>query len=316
MKASVEQRALLALDLLLTRNLSMTKATKLALTTPKTFKKYLKQKGIRWIMKRNRFTVVRTPEQKVYEFIDLINEGKSATAAAKELETTVKTMSSQVLPDYPGSTDETFVIAKSGGSWQTDFIKTENYSLVYYGGITGLGGTTIGRGDQMGPSASADEADQEYMDIWWQVDFDNWESSLPPSEAAEFWKPKVMTVLREKLESLMITDPDLAKSFLGNAKVSTHAAGTGRISATGDLDLTRLEQILQRYEVKMMSSVKSGVDDNLMFRQPAYILKSSLCAVTSKGQFQIMFLNKDSAETYPKRPESIDVEHNLEDEQV
>jgi len=65
-----------------------------------------------------------------------------------------------------------------------------------------------------------------------------------------------------------------------------------------------------------MSSVKSGVDDNLMFRQPAYILKSSLCAVTSKGQFQIMFLNKDSAETYPKRPESIDVEHNLEDEQV
>ena len=68
MKASVEQRALLALDLLLTRNLSMTKATKLALTTPKTFKKYLKQKGIRWVMKRNRFTVVRTPEQKVYEF--------------------------------------------------------------------------------------------------------------------------------------------------------------------------------------------------------------------------------------------------------
>jgi hypothetical protein len=125
-----------------------------------------------------------------------------------------------------------------------------------------------------------------------------------------------MTVLREKLESLMITDPDLAKSFLGNAKVSTHAAGTGRISATGDLDLTRLEQILQRYEVKMMSSVKSGVDDNLMFRQPSYVLKSSLGAVTSKGQFQIMFLNKDSAETYPKRPESIDVEHNLEDEQV
>ena len=210
-------------------------------------------------MKRNRFTVVRTPEQKVYEFIDLINEGKSATAAAKELETTVKTMSSQVLPDYPGSTDETFVIAKSGGSWQTDFIKTENYSLVYYGGITGLGGTTIGRGDQMGPSASADEADQEYMDIWWQVDFENWNSTLSPFEVAEFWKPQVMTILRQKLESLIISDADLANKFLGNSKVSAHAASTGRISASGDMDLTRLEQILQRYEAKMMSDVSQAL---------------------------------------------------------
>ena len=78
-----------------------------------------------------------------------------------------------------------------------------------------------------------------------------------------------------------ISDIDLATKFLGNVKVSTHAAGTGRISATGDLDLTRLEQILERYEAKMMREVKSGVDDNLMFRQPAYILKSGLGPVTS-----------------------------------
>ncbi len=95
MNERVTQRALLALDLLLTRNLTMTKATKLALTTPKTFQKYLKSKGIKWVVNKNRFSIIRKPEQKIYDFVEMMNEGKSATAAAKELETTVKTMSKQ-----------------------------------------------------------------------------------------------------------------------------------------------------------------------------------------------------------------------------
>jgi len=316
MNERVTQRALLALDLLLTRNLTMTKATKLALTTPKTFKKYLKSKGIKWVVNKNRFSIIRTPEQKIYDFVDMMNEGKSATAAAKELETTVKTMSKQVLPDTPGSSTESFIISRTGGKWSASFIKTEDYSLVYYGGINGLAGTVIGRGEQAGPAANTDDADADYMDIWWQVDFENWESSLPPNQVAEFWKPLIMTALRKQFESLGISDIDLATKFLGNAKVSTHAAGTGRISATGDLDLTRLEQILERYEAKMMSEVKSGVDDNLMFRQPAYILKSGLGPVTAKGFFQVMFLNKDTAVTYPVIPESVEIEYDLQDEQV
>jgi hypothetical protein len=37
---------------------------------------------------------------------------------------------------------------------------------------------------------------------------------------------------------------------------------------------------------------------------------------TSNGQFQVMFLNKDSAMQYPAKPESIEVKHNLNDEQL
>ena len=316
MNPLTEQRALIALDLLLGRGISMTRATKLARTTPKTLKSYLAAKGIKWIIKNRRFEIVRTPEQKRFEMIDLMNEGKSATAAAKELETTVKTMSKQTYETFPGSGVEAFIISRTGGKWQTNFVKTENYSLVYYGGILGLGGTTIGRGEQMGPTANPDEADDEYMDIWWQVDFENWNSTLSAFEVAEFWKPKVMTVLRQKLESLIIADKDLASKFLGNAKVSAHAASTGRISATGDMDLTRLEQILQRYEAKMMSDVSTGVDDNLIFRPPVYLEKDELTEETSKGQFQVMFLNKDSAMQYPAKPETIEVKHNLNDEQL
>ena len=66
----------------------------------------------------------------------------------------------------------------------------------------------------------------------------------------------------------------------------------------------------------MMMEVKSGVDDNLMFRQPAYILKSGLGPVTAKGFFQVMFLNKDTAVTYPVIPESVEIEYDLQDEQV
>ncbi|MHA1286416.1 MAG: hypothetical protein ACTSPB_03315 [Candidatus Thorarchaeota archaeon] len=316
MNPLTQQRALIALDLLLSRGISMTRATKLARTTPKTLKGYLAAKGIKWIIKNRRFEIVRTPEQKRFEMIDLMNEGKSATAAAKELETTVKTMSRQTYETFPGSGVEEYVISRTGGKWQTNFVKTENYSLVYYGGILGLGGTTIGRGEQMGPKATPAEADAEYMDIWWQVDFENWNSTLSPFEVAEFWKPQVMTILRQKLESLIISDADLANKFLGNSKVSAHAASTGRISASGDMDLTRLEQILQRYEAKMMSDVSTGVDDNLMFRPPIYLSKSELTEETSKGQFQVMFLNEDTAMQYPTKPEVIEVKHNLNDEQL
>tara|TARA_R110002020_G_scaffold1492_2_gene6701 strand:+ start:18075 stop:19019 length:945 start_codon:yes stop_codon:yes gene_type:complete len=314
MRVDVEQRALLALELLLTRPVSMTKATQLALTTPTTLKKYLKMRGIKWAIKNYRFTILKTPAQKRYEMIDLMNNGESATAAAKSLETTVKTMSKQTLPDKAGT--EQPILTKGTKGWTTDFIKVEDYSLVYYGSVSGLSGTILGRGQQKGPKATTEEGDEDYMDIWWQIDFNNWSSTLPPSLVGEFWKPEVMQVLRSKLETFIITDLDLAKSFLGNSKVSAHAASTGRISATGDLDLTRLEQIIQRYEVKMMRDVSAGVDDNLIFRVPSYDYKSDLGPETSKGAFQVMFLNKDDINTYPKSPENIDVVHNLADENL
>jgi hypothetical protein len=292
----------------------MTRATKLALTTPRTLKNYLAYKGIKWVIKNRRFEIVRTPEQKRYEMVDLMNDGKSATAAAKELETTVKTMSKQTLETAAGVEEP--IITRTGGKWDTNFVRVEDYSLVYYGGINGLGGTTIGRGEQAGPEANPDDADEDYMDIWWQIDFENWNSTLSPFEVAEFWKPQVMTVLRQKMESLIISDPDLSKKFLGNTKVSSHAATTGRMSPSGDMDLTRLEQILQRYEVKMMSDVSTGVDDNLIFRMPTYISKAELDTETSIGQFQVMFLNKDSAESYPKAPEKVEVSHNLANEKL
>ena len=37
-----------------------------------------------------------------------------------------------------------------------------------------------------------------------------------------------------------------------------------------NLDLTRLEQIVQRYEAKMMQDVSTGIDDNLIFRKKKY----------------------------------------------
>ena len=65
MNPLTEQRALIALDLLLGRGISMTRATKLARTTPKTLKGYLAAKGIKWIIKNRRFEIVRTPQQMV-----------------------------------------------------------------------------------------------------------------------------------------------------------------------------------------------------------------------------------------------------------
>lgn len=313
MDVATTQRALTALQLLLTRDVSMTAATKLARTTPATLKKYLALQGIRWTIRDGRFRIDKTPEQKRFEFLNLLGDGLSATAAAKQLETTVKTMSGQELPDASGTMRP--ILRKSGGKWIAEFIRVEDYSVVYYGSITGFEGKTLGRGVQKGPAAKTDDGADDYMDIWWQVDFDNWNSTLAASATAEFWKPQVMQVVRRKLESLTVSDPDLARKFLGNAAVSAHATAMGRISGAG-MPLSRLEQILERYEVKMTADVSSGVDDNMVFRPPRYVYVGDLGAETSQGAFQVMFLNKDEILSYPKRPETISVEHNLKDETV
>ena len=53
-----------------------------------------------------------------------------------------------------------------------------------------------------------------------------------------------------------------------------------------------------------------------MFRPPIYLAKSELTEETSKGQFQVMFLNEDTAMQYPTKPEVVEVKHNLNDEQL
>ena len=313
MDIATTQRALMALQLLLTRDVSMTAATKLARTTPKTLKTYLALQGIKWSIRKGRFRIDKTAEQKRFEFLNLMLDGVSATKAARELETTVKTMSQQTLNDASGTAQP--IIEKSGGSWKPSFVKVEDYSIVYYGSIEGLDGNKLGRGVQEGPTAKTEEGEEDYMDIWWQVDFESWKSTLPASSVAEFWKPQVMQVLRTKLESLVVSDPALATDFLTNTKVSAHATAVGRLSRTG-MPVSRLEQILRRYEAKMTSSVSSGVDDNMIFRPPSYVFKSDLATEISQGAFQVMFLNKDEVLSYPVRPEMVSVEHNLNDESV
>jgi hypothetical protein len=207
MDVATTQRALTALQLLLTRSVSMTAATRLARTTPKTLKSYLALKGIKWSIKRGRFRIEKTAAQKRFEFLNLMLSGKSATSAAKQLETTVKTMSRQTLPDSTGA--EQPIIVKDGGGWIPNYLKIENYSLVFYGGITGFEGKTLGRNVQKGPAASIEEGEEDYMDIWWQVDFETWRSTLPANQAAEFWKPQVMQQVRRQLESLVVFQPML-----------------------------------------------------------------------------------------------------------
>ena len=151
MDIATTQRALMALQLLLTRDVSMTAATKLARTTPKTLKTYLALQGIKWSIRKGRFRIDKTAEQKRFEFLNLMLDGVSATKAARELETTVKTMSQQTLNDASGTAQP--IIEKSGGSWKPSFVKVEDYSIVYYGSIEGLDGNKLGRGVQEGPTA-------------------------------------------------------------------------------------------------------------------------------------------------------------------
>ena len=111
----------------------------------------------------------RTPEQKVPDFLEALSAGRSATAAARDLDTTVSTMSKQVLPDSGGSLKP--IISKSGRRWVADFLPVHRYSTVVYGKLESMDGNTLGRGLQAGPNASTKRG-KDYTDIWWQLDLD------------------------------------------------------------------------------------------------------------------------------------------------
>jgi len=160
-----------------------------------------------------------------------------------------------------------------------------------------------GRGEQAGPEASQDDADPEYADIWWQVDFNNFESTLPISEVGEFWKRDIVDYLRQYLETPELVNTTLANRFLGNSDVAAAAGVAGRIAADGSMMLSRLEQFLERYDLRMAPDVTVGVEPASGLVSPVRWIWVTDFANNSErvasGMWQVMFLTNAERQEYP-----------------
>ena len=295
-------RAAIAILRVISLGESFSAAAKAVGTTRRTMLNYVSQNEVP-IQKMNsgRWEIIKSASQKVPELLELMYEGDSATSACRQLNTTVRTMSSQMLPDTAG--DLLPVIIKEGNSWTPNFVGVREYSMTLHGQLLGFNDSVQGRGILEGPDANQDEADNEYADIWWQVDFNNFQSTLPIDRVGVYWQPEIMAYLRNLLELPSVENAGLANRFLGNINVANNAVTNDRVDSANNMTLSVLEEFLERYDIRMGPDSTVGVEPARGLSAPiSYISMADWLSDplrVSPGLWQVMFLTNANLEAYP-----------------
>lgn len=316
MKSETLRRCRVAQRLMDQQDYGLGRAAKQAKTTPKTLKQYFNDQGIKIKKTGGQYRLVLPPKQLREKFLRRMESGESATQAAKNLNTTVKKMRYQRF-GYGG---KYYPILKKNPitkRWEPNFTWVSDYSVVTYGYLLGLGDTVQGRDTQMGPKASATKADPNYADIWWQVDFNNFKSTLSGKELIAKYKKPIMDLLKRELETANITNTALVALFGTNAKVAAHSAAAGR---TGNFKITELENLLERYDIHMddrLEKINMGVDDS-QGKKGEWVLSRTLSSAggrRAQGNFQVMFMRQSGLTTYPSAgPKQVQLGYSLANE--
>ena len=310
------QRALMAHELML-GGTSFTKAALKAKTTVATLRKAFEIIGIKTRKKNNKIVLARTPKQKVPEFIQLMNQGYSATAAARETQTTIGTMKKQRV-------DRKKIIRKlPNGRYESRFVPLWTHSFVLYGNIMGLDDAIQGRPEGK-PPAGATPAQirqwKDYTDIRWQVDFDNFESTYPPAMVVPMYRDAIMARLRRVLESQGRSRSFLSAKFLTNAKVAAHASTNRKFDpVTGEMKLSYLEDLLERYDIHLSPKVNGGLDDSnigSMYTTNFVDVDDIRKGVPKSdiGKFMVTFTRDTDIQEYPDPSKPITFKYDLKDE--
>ena len=323
LRAAANERARIALAIMQREGLGIEAAAARVKTTRRNVRRFMQDMGITTRRSRRRgdrgkLLITRQPLQKVRDFIDDMNQGLSATAAAKRSHTTVRTMSKIMVKGEP-------LLVKVNNRWQLNVLIKHIYSLVYYGYLTGLGGKVQGGGEDHPEEHQYGEEDDEGIiespdapSIWWQIDFDYFTSTLPEELVGQFWKPAIMQWLREELEMPNIVATGMSMNFLGNSDVEADAVENNRVDDDGNMKLTQIEAWMNRYDMTMHPTVNFGLDDNHTPRDVDFEPVSAVRAgipVSAEGRYQIIIRRDDEVYTYPKSgPKIMTFEYDLSDE--
>lgn len=302
MNVAAQQRALQALALMIQEGKGVMEAAKLAGSSRRSIRKYMRLAGIRGVIKKGKLHIVKTMEQKIHEFILHMSRGDSATAAAKKAHTQVRTMSRKEVDGSP-------IIVKVGNKWVLNAYPLYRHMITLYGHIVGLGDSIQGQYEEDGEIKSPDAPS-----IWWQIDFDDFVSTLPSDEVGQFWAERIVEWLRNEMQLPVVLNNVLSERFLGNEEVFNHADEQGRIGADGVIRVTKLEDLMSRYNVRLHDYVNYGIDDNHEHRELNWISKDNLGEESAIGLFMVIFRDEED-KTYPSdAPLELIFDYNLQEE--
>ena len=307
-RASANERARIALAIMQREGAGIEAAAARVRTTRRNVRRFMQDMGISTRRSRRRgdrgkLLITRQPLQKVKDFIDDMNQGFSATAAAKKSHTTVRTMAKILVKGEP-------LLIKQNNRWVLNVLIKHIYSLVYYGYLTGLSGKVQGGGEDHPDEHQYGEEEEDGIiespdapSVWWQIDFDYFISTLPEELVGQFWKPAIMQWLRKELETPNLVSVGISTNFLGNAEVEADALGNNRIDDDGNMKLTQIETWMNRYDMTMHPNVNFGLDDNHAPRdidfEPIDAIRAGI-PVEAEGKYQIIIRRDDEVYTYPK----------------
>ena len=311
-KGQVLERVKKAVALMERRGMGIDSASKLVGTDRRTVYRYLTQQGIKIVRegKSRKVVIQRSPSQKKVDFIWAMSKGQSATEAAQELNTTVKSMAKV-------KEDGTPIIKKVGRKWVAQFLPVFNHRLVVYGTLSGFNGKTLGRQKVAPTKANDKNLDKDYAEIWWQIDFNNFKSTLDALDVGECHAPQIYLMIKSRLEIPSILNPQLVTSFNTDPRIQQHIVNEGRGTNASDTLISPLENMFEKYELHFDDDFNWGVDDNMNAR-PIELL--SVKDAQKKyfqpvGMFQVLVLRKGYAEYYPESPIRMHYRVNVKQEE-
>ncbi len=313
--ADVVARVEQALMLMEKMGWGVDKAAKFVKTDRRSVYRYLAMRGIKWVKKGNlnQVVLIKPPSAKKIPFLHEMSKGVSATKAAKKLKTTVKSMQKVTHDGKP-------IISKKGRKWVANFIPVYRHRLVVYGTMSGFTGKTLGR-NKTPPheveSVQDDQLDKDYADIWWQIDFDNFKSTLDTLQVGECHAPQIFELLRAKLETPSMNNQALVTSFQTDPRINVDLAATGRGTNPADIQISELENLFGRYNLRFDDDYQWGVDDSMGLEPVALVPTSSINANTyfqPQGKFQVIVLRKGRVDYYPPQPLIVHYRFTVADE--
>lgn len=307
MDKNTTNRVNLALDLMSRKGWGIERASKYAKTTRRTVKRYANNKGIN--LKTQVGTAIkvkRTPDDKIEDFLTLIHNGKSATKSARELKTTIRTMSKRTYKGIP-------IIEKSGNYWVCNFVPVKEYELVAYGELLSFDGKIQGRGVLRGPDANKPKnkrkQDEEYADIWYQLDIKKIYSTLPPEEVGNAYGKEIMDAAKKRFLGLNVNNATLTMKFKQNGAVLTDMKDRKR---DGSNKVSVLENITKRYDMQF-DTPTIGVDDDFNYSKTVDFIPIGKYKVNSKkradANFQLFYMRKNDLKGYG--PIKMKIPYNL-----
>ena len=308
-----QNRVLYALRLMQSNGWGIERAAKVAKTTRRSVRKYGQHLGVKFKGKEGTaLQFVGQPIQKIEDFLIRMHRGDSASKAAKDLKTTVRTMSKQT---YKGSP----IIKKEKGRWVSQFIPEEKIVMQFYGHIRNPQGNILGGNNVSGPDATSSKnkkkRDPDYMEIWWDAFVYDFGTTFgTPGEAQRFWKDKIVKVIKDNMESLGIQDANLMNRFSTNATVALQMQQDSRVPPP--YTVSPLEQVTKRYGVSL-EGAKVGTATTYQSRSNINLIpKSKFGGKQSERdveiQFQVSYLG-EALKSYPTT-KKFSFKYSLDDE--